>query len=673
MKYGFLSLLVAALVGCGGGSGSGVGETPTQLKVTTLAGGSSVAGFEAGHPERRMLLGTLKGAALDAAGNVYVAHAESYTGYFGYSILKIAPGGAVAVLAGFGTGYADGTGATARFLDPRVGGVDAAGNIYVADTGNNAIRKISPAGVVSTLAGGVAEGFTDGSGPAARFNSPSGLALDAQGNVYVADTSNNAIRKITPGGAVSTLAGSGAAGLVDGVGGAANFNYPRGLTVDPAGNVYVADFYNFAIRKVSPAGAVQTLAGSGYSGNLNGMGPAAAFARPSGVAVGLDGALYIADTANNLIRKITPEGFVSTYAGVRRGSAGGFKNGAIAEAEFSEPESLVIDAAGTIFVTDSGNGAVRKISSTGVVSSLVGRTVPGYQDGAGSIASFGYLGGGAIDQAGNVFVADYTNNVVRKVSPLGVVSTFAGSSVSGSTDGVGIAASFTNPISLTIDAADYLYVASGTQVRKVSPIGTVTTLVKDFDPSELPGDPTHPQYTRPHFVASDRDGNIYLTDQDPGKWTFAGVWKVTPSGVVARYSGFGGARMSVDGVASQASFSIPTMLATDLAGAVYVVDDGKLRKIAADGVVSTVSTESLSVGAFLVDEVGNIYFSNTYAVYKRDPNGVITLVAGGPKPGYADGPASKASFAGIGYIAIDRTGRLYVFDSGNGAIRVIAP
>ncbi len=673
MKSGFLSLLVAALVGCGGGSGTGGVDTPAQLKVTTVAGGASVVGFEAGQPGRRVVLGALKGAALDASGNMYVAHTESYPNYFGYSILKIAPDSAITVLAGVGTGYADGAGSASRFMDPRVGGVDSAGNIYVADTGNNLIRKISPAGVVSTLAGSTEAGFLDGIGVAARFKSPNGLALDAAGNVYVADSSNNAIRKITPAGVVTTLAGSGSAGFVDALGSAASFNYPRGVAVDSAGNVYVADFYNFAIRKISASGAVQTLAGSGFSGKLDGLGAEAAFARPSGLVLGQDGALYVADTANNLIRKVTPAGLVSTYSGVWRVSVGGYKNGPVAEAEFKELESLAVDAIGTIYVTDSGNGAVRKISPDGMVSSLVGRAIPGYQDGAGSAASFGALAGGAIDKAGNVFVADYSNNVIRKVSPLGMVSTFAGSSVRGSTDAVGVSASFSEPIALTIDAADYLYVAAGTQVRKVSPAANVTTLVKDFDPSEFPGDPADPQYTRPYSVAADRNGNIFLTDQDQGKWTFSGIWKVTPAGAVARYSGFGSARMSIDGNASQASFSIPTVLATDQEGGVYVVDNGILRKIGVDGVVSTLSTEPLKVGAIVVDNVGNIFFSNPSVIYKRDTKGVITLLAGGPKPGYADGPASTASFGGISAMAFDHAGRLYVFDAGNGAIRVIAP
>lgn len=222
-------------------------------------------------------------------------------------------------LAGWpGWGYVDGDVSIAKFNEPVGIAVDGVGNIYVAEVGNNVIRKITPGGVVSTLAGtaGLA-GSTDGPSGGASFNSPKGVAVDGDGNVYVADTSNQTIRKITPAGMVSTLAGmSGAGGSADGTGGNARFADPWGVAVDGAGNVYVADFYNCTIRKITAAGVVSTLAGTvGTSGNTDGMGSAARFNYPEGLAADVAGNVFVSDTHNHSIRKITPDGTVTTLAG----------------------------------------------------------------------------------------------------------------------------------------------------------------------------------------------------------------------------------------------------------------------------------------------------------------------------------------------------------------------
>jgi sugar lactone lactonase YvrE len=261
----------------------------------------------------------------------------------------------VTTLAGSTTGFADGVATAARFSLPFGVAVDAAGNVYVADAGNHRIRKISPAGAVSTLAGST-QGFVDGSGTAAQFNNPTAVAVDAAGNVYVADRSNHRIRKISPAGAVSTLAGS-TQGSADGVGTAAQFSNPEGVAVDAAGNVYVADLNNHRIRKITPAGAVSTLAGS-TAGFADGVGAAAQFNFPSGVAVDAAGNVYVADRSNHRIRKISPAGAVSTLAG----STQGFADGVGAAAQFSNPEGVAVDAAGNVYVADRSNHRIRKIN-----------------------------------------------------------------------------------------------------------------------------------------------------------------------------------------------------------------------------------------------------------------------------------------------------------------------
>ncbi len=275
--------------------------------------------------------------------------------------------------AGVAPGSADGTGSAARFFLPYGVAVDSVGNVYVADTFNDTVRKITPAGVVSTLAGspGVV-GFADGTGSAAHLSYPSGVAVDSADNVYVADSRNNTIRKITPAGVVSTLAGQGITGSADGTGRAAQFSYPSGVAVDSADNVYVADTSNNTIRKITPAGVVSTLAGSpGVVGSADGTGNAARFYQPSGVAVDSAGNIYVADTGNHTIRKITPAG-VSTLAGVvgSFGSAGGTGNAA----RFYYPSGVAVDSAGNVYVADTSNNTIR-VGFPGALTILSGTRV----------------------------------------------------------------------------------------------------------------------------------------------------------------------------------------------------------------------------------------------------------------------------------------------------------
>jgi sugar lactone lactonase YvrE len=306
----------------------------------------------------------------------------------------------VSTFAGGEGGFADGIGGDARFLGPFSIAIDAAGNLYVADTVNDRIRKITPAGEVSTLAGGE-EGFADGVGSDARFNKPSGIASDAAGNLYVADTFNHRIRKITPAGEVSTLAG-GDEGFADGIGSDAMLKRPFGITSDAAGNLYVADTENHRIRKITPAGVVSTLA--------DGVGDDAKFDDPSGIASDAAGNLYVANTANNRIRKITPAGAVSTLAGGERG----FADGVGSDAKFYWPSGITIDAAGNLYVADYRNHRIRKITPTGEVSTLAGGE-KGFADGVGSDAKFDHPFGVTIDAVGNLYVTDTLNHRIRKI------------------------------------------------------------------------------------------------------------------------------------------------------------------------------------------------------------------------------------------------------------------
>lgn len=313
--------------------------------VTTLAG--STQGFANG-------IGTVaqfnypSGVAVDNAGNIYVADSQNYR------VRKITPDGGVTTFAGSTYGTSDGTGTTAQFFAITDVAIDVAGNIFVSDL--NRIRKITPTGVVSTIAGSIgAGGFVNGTGTAAKFNNLQSIALDATGNIYVADRDNDRIRKITPAGVVTTFAGS-TAGFQDGTGTSAKFSYPCGVTVDTNGNVYVADTWNDRIRKITPTGVVTTLAGS-TNGYIDATGTAAKFQSPSSVTADTAGNIFVADY--NRIRKITSTAEVTTLAG----STQGYLDGIGTVAQFSNPIGIAIVTDGTIYIADSYNNRIRKITN----------------------------------------------------------------------------------------------------------------------------------------------------------------------------------------------------------------------------------------------------------------------------------------------------------------------
>ena len=307
------------------------------------------------------------GVAVDSAGNLFVGDNSNNTVHF------VTPAGVVSLLAGTSgqQGSTNGSYAVALFRQPRAVALDTAENLYVADTGNSLIRKITPAGVVTTLAGSATtQGYTDATGTAAVFNSPQALVVDVSGNVYVADTANSAIRKITPSGVTSTIAGNGTKGSQDGTGALAIFNQPAGIVLDSANNLYVADTGNNTIRKVTPAGVVTTIAGvTGVGGYEDGTGAAALFNQPTGLAIDVSGSLYVADTGNSVIRVVKSGGTVSTLAGLA--SIAGLLDGNGTNAWFNQPENLSLDAAGNVYVTDAGNAVIRKITPSGGVTTLV--------------------------------------------------------------------------------------------------------------------------------------------------------------------------------------------------------------------------------------------------------------------------------------------------------------
>lgn len=331
----------------------------------------------------------------------------------------------VSTLAGAGNpSFLDGTGLNTSFNYPQKIVTDASGNIYVADQKNHRIRKVTAQGVVTTIAGNGNQGNADGQGADAQFNQPIGITVDGNGNLYIADAGNNSIRKITASGMVSTLAGGSGGGFADGTGSTAQFNYPFGITVDASGNLLVADLGNNRIRKVTQSGVVTTFAGNGQTILVN--GPLATATMYNANSITIDpksGNIYVSQ--DSFIRKITPDGQVSVLAGsTNQLNGAGYIDGPGLVAKFYYIYQMAVDKDGNIFAADYNNHVIRKITPDGYVSTYAGKRYAGtviptpYQDGPPSTALFARPSGIAIDKDGNLIVSEQDGNHIRKISEI---------------------------------------------------------------------------------------------------------------------------------------------------------------------------------------------------------------------------------------------------------------
>jgi sugar lactone lactonase YvrE len=332
-----------------------------------------------------------------------------------------------------GGGYADGSALNAQFHDPMGLAFDQAGNLYVSDWVNHRIRMIAPDGTVTTVAGGGVPGpygdIADGTANTARMFGPEGLTVDEQGNIYVADTLNNRIRRISADGTVTTVAGSGPGtvygfdgALVDGPADFARFNDPSDVAVDEDGVLYVTDRLNHVIRKIMTDGQVSTFVGSGQPGAIDGVGTAASFELPNRITIDDEGNLYVTEgrfldfgerTYGFRVRKITPGAEVTTLAGTGKP---GYRDGPALTAEFDVPIGIDVDDEGYVYVIDSGAHRIRRISPEGIVTTVAGSGAPGYADGVVSQAEFWYPTDIAVGPDGKLFVADWKNHRIRVIA-----------------------------------------------------------------------------------------------------------------------------------------------------------------------------------------------------------------------------------------------------------------
>lgn len=682
-------------------------------QVQTIAGSGNSCGD--GGPATKGCLYYPMGVSVDGAGNLYIAD------YSHMRIRKVSGSGVITTLAGSGRqGFCgDGGPATKACLAFPTGVVvDPEGSVYIADTFNHRIRKVTPSGTISTFAGNGSEGYCGDDGPAtsACLALPSAVALDRSGNLYVSDSGNNRIRKVTPSGMIATVAGNGTAGYC-GDGGLAtiaclklsrdgySFPYPAGVGVDSSGNLYIADAGNNRVRKVSPSGTITTVAGSGEGGWCGDAGPAAGIClrRPRAVAVDGDGNLYIADVR---IRRVTPSGMLDTLAGdCSHGVLG--DGGPASSACFSGPVGITLDPSGNIYVGDSNAFRVRKFRPSGIIETVAGNGSWGWcgDGGPGTSACLSSPSGVAVDPSGNLYVADSDNNRIRKVTPSGQISTIAGNgwSLCGYGNGDGGSATdacLAGPTDVALDLLGNIYIAEWGRIRKVAPSGIITTVAG----SGTGGDPhyyycgdggpaTRACLHQPVGIALNLAGDLFIADSGNNR-----IRKVSAAtGAISTVAGNGSSSFCGDGgPAVDACFDFPSRVAVDLFGNIYIADsyNHRIREVSATtGTISTVAgngTDSFcgdggpATSACLnfplgvtVDGSGDLLIADTrnYRLRKVTRAGIIHTVAGiGTADFCGDGePAASACLNDPMGVAFDPLAReLYVADSANDRVRKVA-
>lgn len=681
-----------------------------QYLVSTVAGGSlpstpaAALGTAITQPQR---------IAADKNGNLYFTASNA--------VFKLSASGTLTLLAGTGRmGYAGdgGPAVQAQFNNPQGVAVDYLGNIYVADTGNSLIRIITPDGNINLFAGNVAYGqptygWTGDFGPAigAQLQLPVGLSTDGAGNLYIADSANNAIREVTTDGNIQTIAGLGpnAPGFSGDTAAAtaANLNGPLDVAVDANNNVYIADTNNANVRKITSDGNINTVAGStaivsgavtvnfGYSGD-GAAAISAELAGPAGVAVDSSGNIYIATYADNRIRKVaSSNGNISTFAG---NSGYGFAGdgGPATSAQLSAPRGICLDSSGNLYLADRWNNRIRKISG-GNISTIAGNGQANFggDNGLATAAQLSAPDGVAVDNAGNLYISDFLNNRVRMVSPAGIITTYAGNGLSGFSGDGGLATSaqLSQPAGLAVDAAGNLYIADSNNsvVRKVTPSGVISTVAGTGGSQGYAGDgsaATAAKMMAPFGVALDSSGNLYIAD------FYGWIREVTAStGVISTIAGNGSVGYSGDGgPATAAQFYYPVGVAADIFGNVYVADsnNGAVRMIS-NGTISTVGgngtlsymgdgglatfAQFSQISGIAVDAQSNVYVADTgnQAIRLFPVGGIVTTIAGNGTQGYTGdgGPATLAEMNNPKAVAVTPSGNVYFADSANNSVRLL--
>jgi uncharacterized protein (TIGR03437 family) len=633
--------------------------------------------------------------ATDAAGNVYFSSL--------HSVFKVDAAGTLSRVAGNARpgNSGDGAAAAAAQLNSPMGiAVDAAGNLFVADRDASVVRRIAASGTITTVAGNGTPGFTGDGGAAtsAQINGPFGVAVDSIGNLYIADTGNEVVRRVAPDGTMWTVAGTGTRGYM-GDGEAARSAWldgPEGVAVDAAGTLYIADTFNGRIRRVGTDGVISTVAGVGSTGVFSGDGgPAnsAALSLPTDVAVDGAGNLYIADFGNSKVRLVTG-GIIGTVAG-RTNGIPAVDGQAAVNVRLEGPTGVTVDRGGAIYFVEAGIGSgtglalgdykVWKISAAGVLTTLAGNGIPSYSgDGAAATAAqLNAPSGVAVGPSGGFYIADTLNQRVRGVAPGGTLSTLAGNGTAGF-NGENVltrTALLNHPLGMATDALGNWFLADtvNSRVREAQAGGNLVTIAGNGNASYYGdgGPATKGSVNQPEGVAVDSQGNVYIADT-----LDEAVRKVTPNGIITTLAGNGNPGYSGDGgAANQARLNQPRGVAVDAAGNVYVADTGnnQVRRIDAQGTITTVDTSGALVDprGVAVDRAGNLYIADTgnHQVRRVSPGALMTTIAGNGECCYSGdgGLALEARLNQPWGVAVDANGNVFIADPLNNAVRVLAP
>ncbi len=616
--------------------------------ISTVAGNGSIRISGDGGPATNAGIAAPVGLALDAAGNLFIS---------GYHVVrKVSTSGTITTFAGewrsgnAGSSGDGGPAVQASLYNPRGLAVDAFGNLFIADSGNSRIRKVNSAGVISTVAGGgtiafgwprpdpvgglLGNGPGDG-GPAtdATLKYPLGVATDSSGNLYIADTANQRVRRVNAAGTISTLAGNGRTDF-SGDGGpatSASLNYPSAIAASSSGSVLIADIRNYRIRMVAPSGMITTVAGNGTQGVLGDGGPAtgARLDTPAGVATDSSGNLYIADTANNRIRKVSSSGTITTVAG--NGTPSGYPGtgGPATSASIDRPYGLATDSSGNLFIADTYSHRIRKVSASGTITTVAGNGADGFSGDGGpaTMASLNYPVGVATDSSGNLFIADTYNHRIRKVDATGTITTVAGRSVGDQVSTPRYVCVGSYPLEVCVPNRDGNVCLPRLDCVSV-PVFTADVPIGDGGPAVAA------KLFYPTSVAIDDPGNIFIADRLHSR-----VRKVDALGTITTVAGNGAYGFAGDGgPATGAKMSLPWGIAIDATGNLFVSDDGNSR------------------------------------IRKIDVAGIITTVAGSGISGFAGdgGPATQASLRYPTSIAFDAGGNLVIADTYNHRIRLVS-